>query len=295
MEFHQLRYFVAVAEEGNFTRAAEKMRIAQPSLSQQIAKLEKELGQVLFDRLSRRITLTQAGEQLLEHARKILAETEDARRKMADASTQIAGKLTVGVIPTIGPYCLPQIIRAFSDRYPEVELSLVEDYTERLLELLDRGELDLALISSAKPPSAVFLETVTSEPLMVLVPGDHPLRNRKSVPWKAFEGEPFLLLQDMHCLSGQVMEACHLEASKPRIVLRAGQLETIAMMVSAGLGVSVVPRMMARQDHVDSRAYLPFSAPAPSRELCIATNINRYRTKAALAFSEITRQIWKTD
>lgn len=291
MEVHQLEYLVALAEEGSFTKAAERALVAQPSLSQQIQKLEREIGQPLFDRLPRGVVPTEAGQRLLEHARRILAELRDAKRRASELRDRVAGTLAVGAIPTIAPYLLPRVTRRFVERYPDVDLMVIEDVTARLLEGVERGELDLALMSSAVPPHSVLLETVGSEPLVLLLPARHPLAKRKTVAWEQMEKEPFLVLHDMHCLAGQVMRFCKPHGIKPRVVARGAQLATLASMVSAGLGILVAPAMMQPCDHDKSRVYRPFDHAPPSRELCVATALMRYRTNAARTFLQTLKDV----
>src|SRR4030095_15619369 len=151
MEFHQLRYFVAVAEEGSFSRAAAKVRVAQPSLSQQIRKLEAEVGQRLFDRLPRSVVLTEAGRCLIDYSRHILASVRDARRCVDDLNDMVAGKLAVGAIPTIAPYILPELVVTFQNHYPQVTLEIVEDVTDGITRRIEAGELDVALASTCQP------------------------------------------------------------------------------------------------------------------------------------------------
>ena len=153
MEIHQLRYFVAVAEEGSFSRAAAKVRVAQPSLSQQIRKLEAEVGQPLFDRLPRSVVLTEAGRCLIDYARQILASIGDARRCVDELKGEIAGKVAVGAIPTIAPYVLPELVVTFQKHYPDVTLEIVEDVTKGVTRRIDAGELDVALASTCQPES----------------------------------------------------------------------------------------------------------------------------------------------
>src|SRR5881398_3517770 len=150
MEIHQLRYFVAVAEEGSFSRAAGKVRVAQPSLSQQIRKLEAEVGQPLFDRLPRSVVLTEAGRCLIDYARQILASVGDARRCVDELKDVVAGKLAVGAIPTISPYVLPELVGKFQNHYPDVMLEIVEDVTEGIARRVEAGELDVALVSTCQ-------------------------------------------------------------------------------------------------------------------------------------------------
>src|SRR4029077_12262085 len=138
MEVHQLEYFVAVAEEGSFTKAAERLLVAQPSLSQGIKKLEREVGQPLFDRLPRGVALTEAGQRLLEHARLVLREIGDARERIREIGAQVTGSLAIGAIPTIAPFLLPSVVQDFRRRWPEVNLSLVEDVTSRLVDAVGR-------------------------------------------------------------------------------------------------------------------------------------------------------------
>jgi LysR family transcriptional regulator, hydrogen peroxide-inducible genes activator len=284
MEIHQLEYLVALAEEGSFTKAAERVFVAQPSLSQQIAKLEREIGQPLFDRLPRGVVPTEAGHRLLEHARRILVELRDAKRRAGELRDRVAGRLTVAAIPTIAPFVLPGLVKRYSERYPDVELAVVEDVTARLLENVERGEVDVALMSSADPPGGVLLEKVGVEPLLLLAPARHRLARKKTVAWDDLHDEPFLVLHEMHCLAGQVQRFCRPQRLRPTVVVRGAQLATLAEMVAAGLGVSVVPAMMEAHDHGKQRVYRPFAAEPPERELCLATALMRYRSNAARAF-----------
>jgi LysR family hydrogen peroxide-inducible transcriptional activator len=289
MEIHQLEYLVAVAEEGGFTRAAERLQIAQPSLSHQIKKLEKELRQPLFDRLPRGAVLTEAGQRMLEHARRVLAELHDARQRVSEVGGQVTGSLAVGVIPTIAPFLLPPVIRSLIGRLPEVRVTVTEDVTARLLAQVGHGELDLAVMSSAQEVPNVHVERVGVEPLYLVVSSRHPLAGSQRVTWRDVADEPFVLLHDEHCLAGQVQARCVEQRLQPAIIARGAQLHTVAMMVSTGLGVSVLPEMFRAADAAGDRVYVPFAAPAPKRELCMAWSLLRYRTNAARAFAEAVR------
>jgi LysR family hydrogen peroxide-inducible transcriptional activator len=289
MEVHQLEYLVAVAEEGGFTRAAERLLVAQPSLSQQIKKLEREIGQPLFDRLPRGVVLTEAGHVLLDHARRVLRVLSDARQRVRETGDRATGALTVGAIPTIAPFLLPRVVQAFRRCCPEVQLSLTEDVTHRLLESVGRGELDVAVISSAADVGTVHVERIGSEPLYLLAPAAHPLGRRKTVRWADLNGEPFLVLHDMHCLTGQVLQSCQPQGVKLSVAARGAQLATLAAMVSSGLGVAIVPEMFRVADRASDRVCVPFREAAPWRDLCLAWSVLRYRTNAARAFGELVR------
>src|SRR5215813_13082706 len=201
MEIHQLRYFVAVAEEESFSRAAEREHVSQPSLSQQIQKLEAELNQQLFDRLPRSVVLTEAGRTLLEYARKILTELADAGRAVAALEQQVAGRLSVGAIPSIALYILPRLIVSFQRAYPKVTFELFEDTTDKLAQKLEDGTLDVVLASASDETSTLVQHSLGKEPLLLLVPQKHPLARKKTIKWSDLATEKFLLLHEEHSLS----------------------------------------------------------------------------------------------
>jgi LysR family hydrogen peroxide-inducible transcriptional activator len=286
MEIHQLRYFVAVADEGNFSRAAAKVRVAQPSLSQQIRKLEAEIGQPLFDRLPRSVVLTEAGRCFIDYARQILASIGDARRSVDDLKEAVTGKLAVGAIPTIAPYVLPELVVKFQKDYPEVTLELVEDVTDGITRRIDAGELDVALASSCEPSPTLRRQSLGSEQLLALVPETDPLATQSLVELDDLKSQRFLLLHEMHCLSQQVHHLLETRRLRPEIALAGSQLTTIARMVAAGIGVSIVPRMMVKHQATPGCVSLPFAAPVPERELNFLYNPLRFQSKAAAAFHQ---------
>ena len=286
MEIHQLRYFVAVADEGNFSRAAAKVRVAQPSLSQQIRKLEAEIGQPLFDRLPRSVVLTEAGRCFIDYARQILASIGDARRSVDELKEAVTGKLAVGAIPTIAPYVLPELVVKFQKDYPEVTLELVEDVTDGITRRIDAGDLDVALASSCKPSPTLRRQSLGSEQLLALVPETDPLATQSLVALDDLKSQRFLLLHEMHCLSQQVHHLLETRRLRPEIALAGSQLTTIARMVAAGIGVSIVPRMMVKHQATPGCVSLPFAAPVPERELNFLYNPLRFQSKAAAAFHQ---------
>jgi LysR family transcriptional regulator, hydrogen peroxide-inducible genes activator len=286
MEIHQLRYFVAVAEEGSFSHAAEREHVSQPSLSQQIQKLEAELNQQLFDRLPRSVVLTEAGRCLLEYARKILTGIADARRSVAALEHEVAGRLSVGAIPSIALYVLPRLIVSFQRSYPKVTFELFEDTTDKLAQRLEGGSLDVVLASSGDETPTLAHHSLGKEPLLVLLPAKHRLARRKTIKWSDLAAEKFLLLHEVHSLSIQVRQLLAANNLKPEVVLQGAQLVTIASMVAAGLGVTVVPEMMVHTEFVKGCVAVPFARPAPMRELVLLRNPLRFESKAAAAFRE---------
>ena len=286
MEVHQLRYFVAVADEGSFSRAAAREHVAQPSLSQQIQKLEAEMDQRLFDRLPRSVVVTEAGKCLLEYARKILAEIADARRCVDELKREVVGRLAVGAIPTIAPYVLPALIEKFQRRYPKVTLEIFEDTTERLVRRMEDGEVDIALVSTCDESPALERHSLGKEALLVLLPKGHQLAKKKMIKWSDLKSQKFLLLHDMHCLSAQVYQFLAAHHLRPELTVRGAQLGTIARMVAAGMGVTLVPQMMIEAEPVTGCVALPFAPPVPVRELNMVRNPLRFQSKAAAAFQQ---------
>jgi LysR family hydrogen peroxide-inducible transcriptional activator len=284
MEIHQLRYFVAVAEEGSFSRAAAKVRVAQPSLSQQIRKLEAEVGQPLFDRLPRSVVLTEAGRCLIEYARQILASIGDARRCVDELKGKIAGDVAVGAIPTIAPYVLPELVVTFQQHYPDVTLHIVEDVTAGIVRRIEAGELDVALASTCQKSPSLGVEPFGAEPLLALVPEAHSLAGQSEITFDDLKSQRFLLLHEMHCLSQQVHHQLESRRLHPEIALAGSQLSTIANMVAAGIGVSIVPQMMVRRHATPGCVTLPFAPPVPERELNFLYNPLRFQSKATAEF-----------
>jgi len=284
MEIHQLRYFVAVAEEGSFSRAAEREHVSQPSLSQQIQKLEGELNQQLFDRLPRAVALTEAGRTFLPYARTILTGIADGRRAVEALEEEVSGRLSVGAIPSIAVYVLPQLIASFEQRYPKVTFELFEDTTDKRAQRLEDGTLDVVLASAGEGAPGLIQYSLGKEPLLALVPKKHRLARRKTVTWRDLASEKFLLLHEVHSLSITIRRLLAANQLKPELVLQGAQLVTIAVMVAAGLGVTVVPQMMARTEFVKGCVAVPFARPVPTRELVLIRNPLRFESKAAAAF-----------
>jgi LysR family hydrogen peroxide-inducible transcriptional activator len=243
MELHQLRYFCAVAEAGSFSRAAEQSHVSQPSLSQQIMKLEDELGARLFDRLGRSVRLTETGQTFLPRARAVLRELEAARGDVVEQKDSIGGAVTIGVIPTVAPYFLPQHLTRFSRKYPQVQLTVVEEITPALLELLRASKVDLAVL--ALPVRGHEFESfpLLTEPLFAALPRDHKLAKRRSLSLKDLRSQPFLLLRDGHCFRDTAVAACDRARLHPQIIFESGQFSSLLSMVGAGMGVSIVPEM----------------------------------------------------
>jgi LysR family transcriptional regulator, hydrogen peroxide-inducible genes activator len=269
MELHQLRYFTAVARTGNFSRAAEQCHVSQPSLSQQIQKLEDELGERLFHRLRRKAKLTPAGQVLLPRAARILEEVESARREARDAQELKRGRVVLGVLPTIAPYLLPRVLAGFVRQWPGIDVVVQEDTTARLLELAAHCELDFAIASLPIPEGAFEVMELFSEELLLALPPDHPLTRKQNVSLDDFEGERFILMKEGHCLGDQILSFCNKHDFQPNVSCRSAQVETVKALVRAGLGISLVPKMAVDEKGGREPLFLSLRAPRPQRTIVV--------------------------
>ncbi len=288
MEIAQLRSFLKIAEHGSFTRAAGEIGVSQPALSQQIARLEGSIGRPLFDRLGRSVALTEAGRMLRDRAERIVDLADDAARELADIGE--GGRLTVAAIPTIAPFLLPMVLRDFRREHPSAAVQVDEEVTETLLRRCGRGLLDVGLLAlPVDLPTNLAFEPLFDEPLVLVLPTDHPLSSRSEVPIDAVRGEPFVLLGEGHCLSDQIRNFCQQRALQPIVTGRTGQLATVQELVALGHGVSFVPEMARRLDSSPHRVYRTIAGSPPSRTIAACWNPGRYRTRLALALLETLR------
>lgn len=267
MEVHQLRYLVAVAKCGTFSRAAELCHVSQPSLSQQIHKLEDELGERLFDRMGREARLTPAGESLVLRAQRVLAELEAARREAGERCDLMRGAITIGVLPTIAPYFLPEIITSFGQAFPGIEIVIQEDATGHLLELGGNGELDLILASQPIRDERFDKEILYVEELLLALPANHPLAQQKRIRLTDLEFERFILMREGHCLGDQVLSFCHRRDFHPQVSGRSTQIETILALVRIGAGISLVPKMVPPPPNADQLVFRSMEDPRPQRSI----------------------------
>jgi LysR family transcriptional regulator, hydrogen peroxide-inducible genes activator len=288
MEMHQLRYVVAVARARNFSRAAEQCHVSQPSLSQQIQKLEEELGERLFDRMKREIKLTAHGEAFLPRALKILEEVDLARREASDARSLLRGRVIVGVLPTIAPYLLPAVLGDFAKRFPGVEIVVHEETTAQLLKLVNACEIDFAVASRPIQDRRMEVKDLFSEELRLALPPRHPLTRKRTVRLADLEKEPFIVMKEGHCLGDQVLNFCERRDLKPTISFRSAQLETIQALVHSGVGISLVPEMAARKKRAGLPEYRSLVSPKPERKIVAIWPKQRPLSRAA---NELLNQI----
>ena len=288
MELHQLRYFCAVARAGNFTRAAEDQHVAQPSLSQQIRKLEDELGAKLFDRLPRLARLTDFGKAFLPKAGEILRQVGQARTEIQEMSRTEVGTVIVGAIPTIAPYFLGPVLARFARRYPAVSISVVEEITPILLERLHNGHVDVVVLALPVRGEELISEELFREPLFAALPLSHPLAERETLALTEIRQDPFLLLKEGHCFRENTLSACRRSRVSPNVVFESGQFSTIVSMVATGMGVSVVPAM-AVERHPGCK-FVRIGDERAVRIVGLVQLKHRFKTRAQCALTDQLRR-----
>ncbi|WPO69576.1 MULTISPECIES: LysR substrate-binding domain-containing protein [unclassified Streptomyces] len=271
MQFQQLLYFVAVAETRHFTRAAEEVHVSQPSLSQQIRALEKELGAELFSRARGNITLTDAGEALLPLARRILADADTARIEVQELAQLRRGRIRLGATPSVCTGLLPEILRAFHDRHPGIQLLIEEGGSHDLVRELARGALDLALVVLPLPSPSPALTTVEllREDLVVVSSPRARRRLGESVRIADLQGERLVMFRHGYDLRELTVAACRAAGFEPEFAVEGGEMDAVLGFVRAGLGVAVVPRMVAERSGSDLRV-TRLSQPSLHRTIALA-------------------------
>jgi LysR family transcriptional activator of glutamate synthase operon len=295
MELRQLRYFVAVAHRKHFTQAARELNLAQPALSQQIQQLEREPGIALFERTSRRVGLTSAGEALLVRAEHILAEVEWAQMEMQQYTGLARGRVVIGALQSLEAFRFPALLSRFHTRYQGIEIVLREEATERLLELLNTGQLDLTVIQiiDASWPleltaSSIVTEKLLTEELVLVVAPDHSLAHHQNVTMEELRDEPFVLFKPGSGLRHTVIQRSLVAGFTPRILFESGELGTIRSLVAEGLGVSVLPRSVAEAPGREV-AVVSLGPTPPVRTVLLAWPAKVYHAPAAAAFLSFIR------
>ena len=292
MDIEQLRQFLAVARLGNITRAAEEMRLSQPTLSRSMQRLEDEFGQPLFERKTRAVALTDAGELLQSRAKEMLGILDDTKAQITDDGQ--SGRLRIGVIPTMAPYFLPNFLRDFHTEFPAAELLIQEDTTEDLLAHCKQGEIDLAILSLPIAAKYVETEELYQEELLLAMPLGHPLAKKKRVVLTDVEPYPFVLLGEAHCLTNSVVSFCRERSFQPVVVEQTSQLTTVQELVALGHGVSLIPEMARRCDSSKQRVYRSFDGKRPKRSVAMAWNPYRFESRLLIALRERLRAYAKS-
>ena len=301
MTLTELKYIVAVARERHFGKAAEACYVSQPTLSVAVKKLEEELEVKLFERSANEVTVTHLGEEIVRQAQSVLEQAANIKEIAKRGKDPLAGPLTLGLIYTIGPYLLPDLVRQMIKQTPQMPLMLQENFTVKLLEMLRTGEIDCAILAEPFPDAGLAIAPLYDEPFLAAVPSNHALAARSSVSSDELKNETMLLLGSGHCFRDHVLEVCpefarfSSNAEGIRRSFEGSSLETIKHMVAAGMGVTLVPRLSVpkealsvsprrKRDEDPYIKYLPFSGDAPTRRVVLAwrRSFTRYEAIAAL-------------
>ena len=290
MTLTELKYIVAVARERHFGRAAEACHVSQPTLSVAVKKLEEELDVKLFERGANEVSTTPLGEQIVRQAQQVIEQAAAIREIAKTGKDPVSGPLRLGVIYTVGPYLLPDLVRQAIERVPQMPLVLQENFTARLLDMLRTGELDCAILAEPFPDTGLAVAPLYDEPFLAAVPRTHPMASRESITAEELKNETMLLLGTGHCFRDHVLEVCpeyarfSSGAEGIRKSFEGSSLETIKYMVASGMGVTVVPRLSVPAEVQPHVAYVAFSEPVPTRRVVLAwrRTFPRYEAIAAL-------------
>jgi LysR family hydrogen peroxide-inducible transcriptional activator len=268
MNIRDLRYFVILAETKHFGEAAKRCFVSQPTLSMQIKKLEEELGVALFERTNKQVFLTDHGQSLLPTAKKILLLVSELKESALYLNNPFAGELRLGAIPTVAPYLLPIIMPVLKQHFPQLKIWLVEEQTKNLIDKLENGELDAAIMAEPIEGSFAF-QCLYKEDFYFACAKAHPLAQHHRISTSDLASQQLLLLEEGHCLRDQAMAVCHMAHANDIADFTATSLETLRLMVQSGMGVTLLPGLSVVTHASDLLKYIPFEEPVPSRTLSL--------------------------
>lgn len=296
MDLRQLRYLVALAEAGNFTRAAEAAHIAQPAMSQQIRRLEDEIGLAVVERTTRRVALTEAGELLVVRARRVLAELEAAETELQALRGMFTGHVTMGAMHTMGPVDLSLAIALFRERHPDVQFTVREQSSEEMAEMLRVDELDVAFLSVTEriESRGLGLAQLVLEELVVLLPPGHRLSGRRQLRMVELADEAFISFRPGARLRELLVWAGHEASFEPRITLESNEAQRVRRLVSRGLGVAILPRSDAESPGAEI-AVVDLTEPRLERDITLAWREGRRLAPAAAEFLALARETFEGD
>lgn len=269
MNIRDLEYLISLAEYKHFRRAADACNVSQPTLSGQIRKLEDELGIILLERTSRKVLFTQSGLLLVDQAKTVLREVKLLKEMASNQGKEMTGPLHVGVIPTIGPYLMPHIVPALQNAFPDLELFLYEAQTHQLLEQLETGRLDCAIVASVRETEPFIEVPLFKERMLLAVAENHPWAKEQTIPMSMLKDHEMLMLDDGHCLRNQALGYCFTAGAKENSHFQATSLETLRNMVAANAGMTLMPELaVLSEGERGGVKYLPCQ-PEPSRDVIL--------------------------
>lgn len=290
MTLQQLQYIVAVADTGQFSKAARRCHVTQPTLTMMVRKLEDELGVTIFERRMQPARATTDGEGLIAQARVVLREAGQLKDLVNELRSGTAGTYRIGIIPTLAPYLLPLFLTRFAKDHPQARLAIDESKTSRILEGLHMGSLDMGILAGPVDDDEMEVIPLFNEPFLVYLPEKHALMKRKRIARSDLRKAPLWVLSEGHCLRDQVLKVCQQPsaAGHDNIVYSTGSIETLKRMVNSGSGITLVPELSLRSDERNVRR---FTSPEPVREVILAVRKPFVRRKALDALVEAIREV----
>jgi len=301
MNLRDLKYLVALADHRHFGKAADASFVSQPTLSTQIRKLEDELGVALVERAPRKVMLTPIGREIVDRARRIIAEVEQMGEVARRSRDPEAGTVRLGLFPTLGPYLLPHVVPNIRKRFPQLELLLVEEKSDVLLQRLREGALDATLLALPLHDDQLHAEFLFEEPFLLAVPESHPLAAHGPLALDDLSTQTLLLLEDGHCLRDQALDVCRTAGAGENGGFRATSLETLRQMVAANVGVTLLPSLAVKPPVAQSDAIrlLPFRDPQPSRRIAMvwrrSSAMSGFLMQLAAEFKRLPRELLAAD
>jgi LysR family transcriptional regulator, hydrogen peroxide-inducible genes activator len=291
MTLRELEYLVALAKYRHFGRAAEACQVSQPTLSAQIKKLEDELGVTLVERDSRGIILTAYGHDTVVRARRILQEIQELKDGVQQNNNPEAGTIRLGIFPTLGPYLLPYVVSPTRRRFPELEMLLIEEKSTSLLARLRDGEIDAAVLALPVNDGQLVTEFLFEERFLLAVPQNHAFARRPSIGIGELADLDLMLLEDGHCLRDQALEVCSFSGANERSSFRATSLETLRHMVSAEVGITLLPELATINQSAQAGGIhvMSFSDAEPSRQIAMCWRKSSARETLFMSLAELFR------
>jgi LysR family transcriptional regulator, hydrogen peroxide-inducible genes activator len=289
MELQQLRYLVAIAESRSFTTAAEICHVTQPTLSHQIKKLEDEVGEPLLQRRRTGAFLTPLGERVYRHAQEIMRNVESVQQVSSAFSNHVQGLLKIGIIPTIAPYLLPDLLLRSQKLYPGITFQMTEEPTERLLASITSGAIDLAILSPPIANDKVELLDLFKDEFLLVLPFRHALAKARQISLLSLRELPMILMNDAHCLRGQTLSFCGRVGFAPKVFIQSSQLDTVMAMVETGQGVSLIPAMARKAFQHRKVLFRSLRPEKLARTISVAWSRQASPSRAFSAFVELCR------
>lgn len=289
MNLRDIQYLAAVAEHLHFGKAASACNVSQPTLSMQLKKLEDFLGVQLFERTNKSVMLTAIGASILPRARHMLEDAAGIRELAKTASNPLHGEVHLGIFPTLAPYLLPSFIPQVREKLPQLSMRLTEEKTPIILQQLEDGKLDCALVALPITSETLTTEALFEEPFLLAVPTNHPLAKRKTIRTTDLTPYSLLLLEEGHCLRQQALEVCHSIGIGEANTFRATSLETLRHMVASGSAITLIPKL-AIQPNDPMVRYIPFENPAPARTIGLAWRSTSSRTPLFRALAQLLQK-----